>query len=59
MSVQRVRYHHLALIDFDHCKKGRCVNCSLKQRYKCEVALNRSEEALDRQYAAKQKGGDR
>lgn len=36
-----IRYHHRALIDFDHCKKGRCINCSLNQMHKCEEALDR------------------
>ncbi|GAI48349.1 unnamed protein product, partial [marine sediment metagenome] len=40
-STKPTRYHHQALIDFDHCEKGRCINCSLKQMHKCEEAMDR------------------
>lgn len=34
-------YHHRGLIDFDHCEKGRCINCSLEQQHKCEDDVDR------------------
>ena len=39
--MKSTAYHHHALKDFDHCEKGRCINCSVKQWHICEDKLDR------------------
>ena len=34
-------YKNVAGIDFTHCEKGRCVNCSAAQKKKCEKEVNK------------------
>ena len=33
-------YHHIAGIDFTHCERGQCKNCSEDQQRQCERELN-------------------
>lgn len=42
MTTQTKRKEHRlqALIDFTHCERGWCVNCTPTQRRKCEEAMN-------------------
>lgn len=32
-----------AMVDFDQCNKGKCVNCTREQQIKCENELNENE----------------
>lgn len=40
IKSKTTRYRLQALIDFTHCERGWCINCSVKQRHECEEALN-------------------
>lgn len=35
------QYHHIADVDFNHCDKGKCINCSEAQQHKCEKELDK------------------